>query len=107
MQTDKDTAPKAALAFPTIENPGEIRPEVLNYDDIRQMVPKFDGHEKLVNFLLRFLQVDEVNAVHSRWCDTPGPEFVRRMMEEDFKIKLRVDGPGRCSTTFPRELSSP
>lgn len=92
MQTDKDTAPKAALAFPTIENPGEIRPEVLNYDDIRQMVPKFDGHEKLVNFLLRFLQVDEVNAVHSRWCDTPGPEFVRRMMEEDFKIKLRVDG---------------
>ncbi len=69
-----------------------VRPDVLNYDDIRTMVPKLDGHEKLVNFLLRFLQVNEVNRVHGRWCDTPGPEFVRRMMEQDFKIRLRVDG---------------
>ena len=27
----------------------EVRPDVLNYDDIRRMVPKLDGHEKLVN----------------------------------------------------------
>ena len=69
----------------------DIRPDVLNYDDIRQMVPKLDGHEKLVNWLLHFLQVDEVNAVHARSCDTPGPEFVRRMLIDDFKIKLRID----------------
>ncbi|MDE6050713.1 MAG: lysophospholipid acyltransferase family protein, partial [Paramuribaculum sp.] len=30
--------------------------------------------------------------VHARNCDTPGPEFVRRMLIDDFKIKLRVDG---------------
>ncbi len=69
----------------------DIRPDVLNYDDIRQLVPRLDGHEKLVNWLLHFLSVDEVNAVHGRSCDTPGPEFVKRMLIDDFKIKLRVD----------------
>ena len=69
-----------------------IRPDVLNYDDIVEMVPKLKGHKKLVNWLLHWLEVDEVNAVHGRWCDTPGPEFVKRMVEQDFKLKLRVDG---------------
>ena len=69
----------------------DIRPDVLNYDDIRTMVPKLDGHEKLVNWLLHLLSVDKVNGVHSRCCDTPGPEFVKRMLIDDFKIKLRVD----------------
>lgn len=69
----------------------DVHPDVLNYDDIRQMVPKLDGHEKLVNWLLHFLQVDEVNAVHRRWYKTPGPEFVQHMVEDDFKLKLRVD----------------
>lgn len=69
----------------------EVRPDVLNYDDIRKMIPKLDGHEKLVNWILHFLKVDEVNTVHGRWCDTPGPEFVHRMVDLDFKLKLRVD----------------
>lgn len=70
----------------------KVRPDVLNYDDIAEMVPKLRGHEKLVNWLLHFLQVDEVNAVHRRWWKTPGPDFVKHMVEDDFKIKLRVDG---------------
>ncbi|MCI9606942.1 MAG: hypothetical protein HFJ94_02055 [Muribaculaceae bacterium] len=69
----------------------EIRPDVLNYDDIRKMVPKLDGHEKLVNWLLRFLSVDKVNAVHRKCCDTPGPEFTRRLLLEEFRMKLRID----------------
>ncbi|MDE6650993.1 MAG: 1-acyl-sn-glycerol-3-phosphate acyltransferase [Paramuribaculum sp.] len=69
----------------------EIRPDVLNYDDIRALVPKLDGHEKLVNRLLHFLSVDKVNAVHGRCCDTPGPEFTRRLLFEEFKMKLRID----------------
>ena len=68
-----------------------IRPDVLNYDDIRQMVPKLDGHEKLVNRLLKFLSVDKVNAVHAKCCDTPGPEFVKRLLFDKFKICLRID----------------
>ena len=70
----------------------DIHPDVLNYEIIADMVPKLKGHPKLVNRLLNWLQVDEVNEVHGRWCDTPGPEFVKRMVEEDFKLKLRVDG---------------
>lgn len=74
------------------ETPVEtIRPDVLNYDDIRQMVPKLDGHEKLVNRLLKFLSVDKVNAVHAKCCDTPGPEFVKRLLIDEFKIRLRID----------------
>lgn len=69
----------------------EIRPDVLNYDDIRRMVPKLDGHEKLVNWLLHFLSVDKVNAVHRKCCDTPGPEFTRRLLLEEFRLKLRID----------------
>lgn len=70
----------------------QIRPEVLNYDDLRTIVPKLDGHEKLVNRLLHFFSVDKVNAVHAKCCDTPGPEFVRRLLFEEFNIKLRIDG---------------
>lgn len=68
-----------------------VRPDVLNYDDIRQMIPKLDGHEKFVNWLLHFLSVDKVNQVHRNCCDTPGPEFVRRLLFDEFKITLRVD----------------
>lgn len=69
----------------------EIRPDVLNYDDLRALIPALDGHPRTANFLLRFLSVDKVNAVHAKCCDTPGPEFVRRLLLEEFKIKLRID----------------
>lgn len=73
------------------ENTTEIRPDVLNYDDIRKMAPALDGHEKLVNSLLHFLSIDEVNRVHATYCDTPGVEFATRLVNEEFKFKLRID----------------
>lgn len=69
----------------------EVRPDVLGYGDIRKMIPKLDGHPKLVNALLKFLSVDKVNKVHAACCDTPGPDFVRRLLFEQFRIKLKVD----------------
>ena len=68
-----------------------IKPTVLDYNDIVKLVPRLEGHETLVNSLLRFLSVDKVNDVHRRFCDTPGPEFVRRMLFDGFHIKLRID----------------
>ena len=69
----------------------EIRPEVLTYDDVRRMVPKLEGHEKLVNRVFHLLKVDEVNEIHSRLCDTPGPDFVRRLLFDEYRMTLRVD----------------
>lgn len=63
---------------------------VLDTEDVIAMVPKLKGHEKLVDWLLHVLQVDKVNDVHSRYCDTPGPPFVKSLLE-DFRIKLRID----------------
>lgn len=70
----------------------EIRPDVLNYYDLRSMIPALEGHPRLVNWLLHFLSVDKVNRVHRNCCDTPGPEFTRRLLFDEFKLKLRIDG---------------
>lgn len=69
----------------------EIRPDVLNYEDISQMVPKLKGHKKFVDWLLHFLSVDKVNDIHRRFCDTPGPEFATHLTLDGFKLKLRID----------------
>lgn len=72
-------------------NAPEIRPEVITYDDIRKMVPRLDGHKKLVDNVLHFLRLDEINRIHSTYCDTPGVEFAHRLIKDEFKFDLRVD----------------
>ena len=69
-----------------------VRPDVMNVDDIVEMVPKLANHRKLVAKVMKWLELDEVNRVHGRWCDTPGPEFVKRMVEQDFKLDVKVEG---------------
>lgn len=73
----------------SVQNPRKT--SVLDEEDIIEMVPRLKGHEKLIHNLLHFLKVDEVNAVHERYCDTPGPEFVKKLLIDDFDIKLRID----------------
>ena len=72
-----------------IEN-SPIKRTVLDYNDIREMVPFFEGKEKLVNSLLKFLSVDKVNWLHDHNCDTPGAPFVKGVLN-DLNIKLRID----------------
>jgi len=74
-------------------NPNDTKPvkrTVLDAEDVIEMVPKLKGHEKLVNRILKWLDVDKVNDVHSRGFDHPGPEFVKFLLD-DFNIKLRID----------------
>ena len=67
-----------------------VRPDVLNYDDVRKMVPFFDGKERLVNMLFKLLSIDKVNMLHIRNCATPGAPFVAGLLR-DLDIKLRID----------------
>lgn len=73
------------------DNKFDIRPDVLNYDDIRKMIPFFDGKPELVRKIMHFLKLDEVNRVHSSYCDTPGIPFTQKLVDEEFKFKLRID----------------
>lgn len=70
----------------------DIRPDVINYDDLRQMVPALDGHPKIADFLLHLLWIDKVNKAHAACCGTPGAEFTKHLLEEQFNLKVEVDG---------------
>ncbi len=70
----------------------EVRPDVMTVDDIVEMVPRLANHRKLVVRVMKWLRLDEVNRVHGKWCDTPGPEFVKRMVDQDFRIQIEVHG---------------
>ncbi len=74
------------------EYPGiEVRPEVITPGDIAKVAPWSKKVPWLVKKLMHLLQIDEVNRVHSSWSKTPGPEFVKHLMEDEFKIPLQVD----------------
>lgn len=74
--------------FPSIE----VRPEVINMGDVVEIVPKMASYPGLVKWLMHLFQIDEVNRVHSTWCKNPGPDFVKHLMEDEFKIPIEVDG---------------
>lgn len=70
----------------------EIRPDILNYDDLRKMVPALDGHPKFTEWLMRLIWLDRCNRDHAAVCDTPGPEVARRLLGERWNVKVEVEG---------------
>ena len=71
------------------DNEAEKR-TVLDYNDLRKMVPFFEGKPRLVHFLMKWLKLDDVNYVHHRNLNTPGAPFVRGLLD-DFRISVRID----------------
>lgn len=69
----------------------EIRPDVINVDDLQEMVAPLKGHPKVADFLLRLLWIDKVNRAHTAICDTPGYMFSKRLLEEQFHTKVEVE----------------
>lgn len=69
-----------------------VRPDILNYDDLRKMIPALDGHPKLTAWLMKLMWLDRCNRHHAAVCDTPGPEVARRLLEEQWHIKVEVEG---------------
>lgn len=68
-----------------------IRPEAISVEDVQKMVPALKNHPKIVKWVLHLLQIDKVNDIHARWCRTPGPEFARHLIEDEFHTPLKVD----------------
>lgn len=74
-----------------LEEVFEVRPDVMTVDEIIASAPKLQNHRKLVEKVMHFLQLDRVNAVHGACSTTPGPEFVKRLIYEQFDITLKID----------------
>lgn len=69
----------------------DIRPDVLNRADVFRMVPFLSRYPKLTDRILHALWLDRVNAVHGRYCRTPGIPFSHALVDSEFKIRLTVD----------------
>lgn len=69
-----------------------VRPEVLTVDEVIQMVPKLQGHRRLVNRLFRWLKIDQINEIHRQACSEPGPRCASRILSDSLNIKVEVKG---------------
>lgn len=67
-----------------------VRPDILNYEDIRKMVPMLDGHPKIVNTIMRWLILDKCNEVHGRYCYTTGVPFSNLLIDDAYKIEKKI-----------------
>lgn len=85
-ETDKKTVEK------TIDRTPKVRPDVVNYDDIRSWVPALDGKKGLVEWAMRLLAIDEVNRIHGKYCYETGVPFSHLLIEEEFKVNVEVEG---------------
>ncbi len=84
---------KGEEIFTFDEYPGiEVRPSVISMSDVAELVPSAAKYPRIVKWLLHLFQIDEVNRIHSTWCQTPGPEFTEHLMVDEFKIPVEVDG---------------
>ena len=70
--------------------PPGVRPDLLNYDDIRKMAPILDGHPKIVRTIMHWLILDKCNAVHSKYCHTTGVPFSNLLIDDCYKIKKHI-----------------
>ena len=56
------------------------------------MVPKLQGHRRLVNRLFRWLKIDQINEIHRQACSEPGPRCASRILSDSLNIKVEVKG---------------
>ena len=68
-----------------------VRPDVINYDDVAEAIPALANYPKLVNWFLRVIAMDKINATHGRYCHRLGVDFATALAEEEYKWKLTID----------------
>lgn len=72
-------------------NQYDIKPDVLNFDDIVEMVPRLAGHRKLVEWVMHAIALDKVNDIHRNNCATPGVPFTVGLLN-DLNATVKIDG---------------
>ena len=73
------------------KQPGYVRPDVINRDDVIKAIPALAKHPKLVDWALRFIAMDKVNFVHGKFTDRLGVDFARALAEDEYKWKIVTD----------------
>lgn len=68
-----------------------VRRDILNYEDIRKMIPLLDGHPKIVKTIMHWLILDKCNEVHGRYCYETGVPFSNLLIDDAYKIRKVID----------------
>lgn len=68
-----------------------VRPDVINYDDVVEAVPKLAKYPKLVNGFLRLIAMDRINLTHGKYCNHLGVDFATALAEQEYKWRIKTD----------------
>lgn len=68
-----------------------VRPDVINYDDVAEAIPKLAKYPKLVNWFLRVIAMDKINETHGRHCHRLGVDFATALAEDEYKWNIITD----------------
>ena len=68
-----------------------VRPDVINYDDVAEAIPKLAKYPKLVNWFLRLIAMDRINQTHGKYCHRLGVDFATALAEEEYKWNIITD----------------
>lgn len=71
--------------------PGRVRPDVINYEDVAEAIPKLAKYPKFVNWFLRVIAMDKINATHGKYCDHLGVDFASALAEQEYKWNITTD----------------
>lgn len=80
----------ASPSFEELQKKYDIRPNVLEVEEVGQMVPFLRNKPKLTARLMKALSIDKVNWLHRHNHTTPGAPFCAGLLR-DLDITLKVD----------------
>lgn len=94
MKDKENNIPDSEKYFDYTDGEGKVykvRPDVVTQKEIMEMAPPLASHPRLVNGIFNFLMLDRVNEVHGRYSHTPGIPFSHALIEDEFKINVKID----------------
>lgn len=94
MAENETQIPESEKFFDFTDSEGKVykvRPDVVTKREVAEMAPPLASRPRLLDRLFRFLMMDRVNEVHGRYAHTPGIPFSHALIEDEFKINIKID----------------